>query len=121
MTTINQPPNPEPEKQNLLKRLVNKLKSSPKTVATGVIAIAALGSLGYWGTGVLVKKKLPPFLETQIGNFIQRPIDLGEVKGFSLGGIEFGKTVIPATAKDPDKVTVEGVKVGFNLIPVLFL
>ncbi|MGL4879670.1 MAG: DUF748 domain-containing protein, partial [Waterburya sp.] len=120
MTTINQPPNPEPEKQNFLKRLVNKLKSSPKTVATGVIAIAALGSLGYWGTGVLVKKKLPPFLETQIGNFIQRPIDLGEVKSFSLGGIEFGKTVIPATAKDPDKVTVEGVEVGFNLIPVLF-
>jgi translocation and assembly module TamB len=120
MTTINQPPNPEPEKQNLLKQLVNKLKSSPKTVATGVIAIAAFGSLGYWGTGVLAKKKLPPFLETQISNFIQRPIDLGEMKGFSLGGVEFGKTVIPATAKDPDKVTVEGVKVGFNLIPVIF-
>jgi translocation and assembly module TamB len=120
MTTINQPPSPEPEKQNLFKRLINKVKSSPKTVATGVIAIAAFGSLGYWGTQVLVKKKLPPFLETQIGNFIQRPIDLGEMKGFSLGGIEFGKTVIPATAKDPDKVTVEGVKVGFNLIPVIF-
>jgi autotransporter translocation and assembly factor TamB len=120
MTTINQPPSPEPEKPNLFKRLVNKVKSSPKTVATGVIAIAAFGSLGYWGTQVLVKKKLPPFLETEIGNFIQRPIDLGEMKGFSLGGIEFGKTVIPATAKDPDKVTVEGVKVGFNLIPVLF-
>ena len=118
--SIDQPPNPEPEKQNPVKRLINKLKSSPKTVATGAIAIAAFGSLGYWGTQVLVKKKLPPFLESQIGKFIQRPIDLGEVKGFSLGGIEFGKTVIPATASDPDKVEVDGVKVGFNIFPVLF-
>ena len=120
MTTINQPPNPNPEKKNFLKRLANKLKSSPKKTAGGVIAIAALGSLGYWGLDVLVKKKLPPFLETQIGKFIERPIDLGEVKGFSLSGIEFGKTVIPPTATDPDKVTVEGVKVGFNVFPVLF-
>ncbi len=118
--SINQPPNPEPEKPNPVKRLISKLKSSPKTVATGAVAIAALGSLGYWGTQVLVKKKLPPFLESQIGKFIQRPIDLGEVKGFSLGGIEFGKTVIPATASDPDKVEVDGVKVGFNIFPVLF-
>ncbi len=118
--SINTPPNPEPEKPNPVKRLINKLKSSPKTVATGAIAIAAFGSLGYWGTQVLVKKKLPPFLESQIGKFIQRPIDLGEVKGFSLGGIEFGKTVIPATANDPDKVEVDGVKVGFNIFPVLF-
>ena len=120
MTTINQPPNPNPEKQSFLKRLANKLKSSPKKTAGGVIAIAALGSLGYWGLDVLVKKKLPPFLETQIGNIIERPIDLGEVKGFSLSGIEFGKTVIPPTSTDPDKVTVEGVKVGFNVLPVLF-
>ena len=120
MTTINQPPNPDPEKKSFLKRLVNKLKPTPKKAAGGVIAIAALGSLGYWGLDVLVKKKLPPFLETQIGKFIERPIDLGEVQGFSLSGIEFGKTVIPPTATDPDKVTVEGVKVGFNVFPVLF-
>ena len=120
MTTINQPPNPDPEQKSFLKRLVEKLKPSPKKAAGGVIAIAALGGLGYWGLDVLVKKKLPPFLETQIGKFIERPIDLGEVEGFSLSGIEFGRTVIPPTATDPDKVTVEGVKVGFNIFPVLF-
>ena len=120
MTAINKPPNPEPEKKNLFQHLANKLKSSPKKTAGGVIAIAALGSLGYWGLDVLVKKKLPPFLETQIGNLIKRPIDLGEVKGFSLSGIEFGKTVISPTATDPDKVTVKGVKIGFNVFPVLF-
>ncbi|MEM8828546.1 MAG: translocation/assembly module TamB domain-containing protein [Cyanobacteria bacterium P01_G01_bin.19] len=120
MTTINQPPNQEPEKDNFLQRLVKKLKPSPKKAAGGAIVIVALGGLGYWGVNVLVKKRLPPFLENQIGKFIERPIELGEVKGFSLGGIEFGKTVIPATATDPDKVEVEGVKVGFNVLPVLF-
>ena len=120
MTTINEPPSPDPEKPNPLTKLIDSLKSSPKKVAGGLIAIAALGSLGYWGVNVLVKKKLPPFLETQIGNFIDRPIDLGEVKGFSLSGIEFGKTTIPPIATDPDKVSLEGVKVGFNLFPVLF-
>ncbi|MEO1672328.1 MAG: hypothetical protein AAFR77_16385, partial [Cyanobacteria bacterium J06631_2] len=118
--SVNPPPNPEPQKPNLVQRLFNKLKSSPKQVAGGAVAIAALGSLGYWGTQVLVKKRLPPFLETQIGNIIDRPIDLGEVKGFSLNSIEFGETVIPPTASDPDQVTVEGVKVGFNIFPVLF-
>jgi len=117
---INRPPNHEPQKNSSLKRLITKLKSSPKTVATGTVAIAALGSLTYWGTQVLVKKKLPPFLESQIGNIIERPIELGEVKGFSLGGIEFDKTVIPPTATDPDKVEVERVKIVFNIFPVLF-
>ena len=120
MTTINEPPNPNPEEKNLLQKLVKKLKPSPKKAATGIIAIAALGSLGYWGLNVLVKKKLPPFLETQIGKFIERPIDLGEVESFWLTGIEFGQTVIPPTATDPDKVELEGVKVGFNIFPVLF-
>ena len=118
--SINQPPNPEPEQSNPLKRLVRKLTSSPKKLTGGLLAIAAVGGLGYWGTGILVRQKLPPFLENQIGNIIQRPIYLGEVESFSLNSIEFGKTVIPPTDSDPDKVTVEGVRVGFNIFPVLF-
>ena len=112
--------NHKPAKPNLGKRLTNKLTSSPKKTIGGALAIAVLGSLGYWGTGVIVKQKLPPFLENQIGKVIERPLDLGEVKSFSLNHIEFGKTVIPATATDTDQVTVEGVKVGFNIFPILF-
>lgn len=120
MTIVNQPPNPDPEKKNFLQRLLSKLKLSPKKAVGGVVAIATLGSLGYWGLDSLVKKKLSPVLETQIGKFIERPIDIGEVESFSLTGIEFGKTILPPTATDPDKVLVEGLKVGFNLFSVLF-
>ncbi len=116
----NTPPNSEPEKQNSVRLFLNSLKPSPKKMTIGLAAIAACGALGYWGVQYLVKKKLPPFLETQIGNIIDRSIDLGEVKSFSLGGIEFGKTTIPPTATDPDRVSVEGVKIGFNIFSVIF-
>ena len=118
--SVNPPPTPEPNKPKGIRGLLHKLKPTPKKVTGGLLAIATLGGLGYWGTQVLVKKKLPPFLETQIGKIIERPIDLGEVEGFSLNSIKFGETVIPPTATDPDKVTVEEVKVGFNIFPVLF-
>jgi hypothetical protein len=116
----NQTPNRPPEQPNLITRLLNKLKESPKQVTLGLSAIAAFGVLGYAGTNYLVKTKLSPFLETQISNFIDRPIDLGEVKGFSLNGIEFGKSSIPATATDSDRINLDGIEVGFNLIPVIF-
>ena len=118
--SVNPPPTPNPDKPKGIKRLLNKLKPTPKKVTGGLLAIATLGGLGYWGTQVLVKKKLPPFLENQIGKIIERPINLGEVEGFSLNSIKFGETVIPPTATDTDKVTVEGVEVGFNIFPVLF-
>ncbi|MDJ0688894.1 MAG: translocation/assembly module TamB domain-containing protein [Xenococcaceae cyanobacterium MO_188.B32] len=116
----NRPPNPPPNKSNLIINLLQKLKRPSKKVTIIGISGIVLGIGGYWGLQVLVKKKLPPFLEKQIGNIIDRPIDLGEVKGFSLNGIRFDKTTIPATATDPDYVTVEEVKVGFNILPVIF-
>ena len=116
----NKPPNPEPERQNSLGGLFNNLKASPKKVTVGLTAIATVSILGYAGVQYLVKKQLPPMLETEIGKIIKRPINLGEVKGFSLGGIEFGQTAIPATASDPDRVSLEGIKVNFNIFPIIF-
>ncbi|GAB4531921.1 MAG: hypothetical protein Tsb0014_15850 [Pleurocapsa sp.] len=109
----------EPEKSNLFRRIVNSIKSSPKQVTVGLTALTAIATLGYGGVQYLVKKKLPPLIETQLSKIINRPIDLGEVKGFSLGGIELGQTVIPATANDPDRVFVEGLKVDFRLLPLI--
>ncbi|MDJ0691773.1 MAG: translocation/assembly module TamB domain-containing protein [Xenococcaceae cyanobacterium MO_188.B32] len=116
----NRPPTPPPEEQNWIERLLEKIKHPSKKVTIIGISGLVLGVGGYLGLQVLVKEKLPPFLEVVIGNFIARPIDLGEVQSFSLTGIELGKTEIPATATDPDYVTVEEVKVGFNILPVIF-
>ena len=120
MTIQNRPPKPPSEKPNLIENVLQKLKHPSKKVTIIGISGLVLGIGGYWGIQVLVKQKLPPFLEKQIGNIIDRPIDLGEVQGFSLTGIRFGETTIPATATDPDYVTVEEVKVGFNIFPLIF-
>ena len=120
MTIQNRPPNPPSEKPNLIENLLKKLKRPSKKVTIIGISGVALGIAGYWGLQALVKKKLPPFLAKQIGNVIDRPIDLGAVKSFSLNGIRFSETNIPATATDPDYVNLKEVKVGFNLLPVIF-
>ena len=82
--TNNTSPNHEPESKNSRRSFSNILKPSRKKVTIGLAAIATGGVLGYGGVQYLVKNKLPPLLETQIGNIIKRPIELGEVKGFSL-------------------------------------
>ena len=120
MTKFLQNRPPSSKEPNLIERLLERLRNPSRKVTIIGISGIILGVGGYWGLQVLVKKKLPPFLEDVIGNFIDRPIDLGEVQNFSLIGIEFGKTEIPATATDPDYVAVEEVKVGFNLLPIIF-
>lgn len=119
-STNNIPPTPEPERKNRIQHLLSSFQPSRKKVTIGLAAIATTGILGYAGVDYLVKNKLPPFVETQISNIIKRPIDLGEVKGFSLGGIEFGQTSIPATTNDPDNISLAGVKVDFNIFPIIF-
>ena len=116
----NPSPNPEPERQNSLKSLLNNLKPSAKKVTIGLAAIATVSVLGYAIVQYLVKNQLVPFLETEISNIIDRPVDLGEVKGFSLGSIEFGQTTIPPTASDPDNISLEGIEIDFNIFPIIF-
>jgi autotransporter translocation and assembly factor TamB len=115
----NRPPNPSPKPPNFWRMLLTKLQNSPKTTIIGV-SVVVLGGLGYWGTQVLVKQKLPPFLEQQISKTINRPVDLGEVESFSLTGIKFDSLTVPPTATDPGNVAIDEVQVGFNILPLIF-
>ncbi|NJS16891.1 MAG: DUF748 domain-containing protein, partial [Nostocaceae cyanobacterium CSU_2_110] len=45
---------------------------------------------------------------------------MGEVEGFSLSGVRFGASAIPATATDPDQVKADAVEVGFDPLQLLF-
>jgi hypothetical protein len=67
-----------------------------------------------------VYETLPPFLESQLSNTINRPIDIGEVKSFSLNSVEFGASAVPATPTDSDRVQIQGIEAGFNILPLLF-
>jgi translocation and assembly module TamB len=91
-----------------------------RTVWVWVSTILALSV----GTGLTfgwfyVQRKLAPQVETSLTTALARPIKLGQVDKFTITGLTFGATEVPSTAKDPDKVTIEKIKVEFD--PLLLI
>ena len=85
------------------------------------IAILLVGSAGVsivygW---YFVQRKLIPTIEKEAGNYLHRPLELGDLKSISLSQASFGKSALPATKDNPDYVKVEEVRV--NLAPFHFL
>ena len=68
----------------------------------------------------LIQNKLIPLVETELNDYLGRPIDIGDLKSFSLNSARFGNTILPATEDNPDSAEVSAVKVNFNLLPLLF-
>ena len=84
----------------------------------GILAMTMVG--GLWRLRNFIEKELAPLAEENLTNILNRPISLGEVKGFSLSGVEFGTSSIPQTATDSDRVVAEAVEVGFDPLQLLF-
>ena len=111
-------PSPEPPKND--KNFLQRLFRPSKKKAVGLVAIASVVGLGYYGLQVWAKKNLPGILETQASKFLNRPVDIGEIKSISLAGVRIGKSVIPPTETEEDRIEIEEIDVGFNLLPVIF-
>ena len=47
-------------------------------------------------------------------------MQLGRVERFSLTGLRFGPSSVPATPTDPDRASVKAVEVGFNPLQLVF-
>ncbi len=80
--------------------------------------------LGGAGSGIVygwyfVQRKLVPLIETEAGNYLHRPLELGKLKTISPTGASFGNSALPATNSNPDFVKVQKVKV--NLATLYFL
>ncbi|MER3587488.1 MAG: hypothetical protein C4322_03265, partial [Mastigocladus sp. ERB_26_1] len=83
----------------------------------GILLIGLIG--GAWRLWSFIQKDLTPLAEKSLTTTLNRPVKLGEVKGFSLAGVKFGASAIPATPTDPDRVTVDVVEVGFEPLHLL--
>ncbi len=66
-----------------------------------------------------VQRKLIPLIETEAGNYLHRPLELGELKSLSLTKASFGNSALPPTEDNPDFVKVKEVKINFA--PLHFL
>ena len=89
-----------------------------------LVTITALLLLASAGGGLvygwyLIQRKLIPLIETETGNYLRRPLELGDLKSISLDKASFGSSALPATSENPDFVEVKEVKVNFA--PLYFL
>ncbi|WP_414621663.1 translocation/assembly module TamB domain-containing protein [Calothrix sp. CCY 0018] len=83
-------------------------------------SLVGLGVAGYFGLDYWIRRKLPPLLDQQLTEFVNRPVKVGDVKFWSLSGIRLENSSIPATANDPNYVKAKAVDIGINPIPLLF-
>ncbi|MEH2333934.1 translocation/assembly module TamB domain-containing protein [Nostoc sp.] len=93
-------------------------------LSRGSIALGGLLLLGIvvgiWRLWTFVQTELTPLAQQSLTTTLNRPVKLGRVTQFSLTGVEFGASAIPATPTDPDRATVEVVEVGFDLLQLIF-
>ncbi|GAX38500.1 translocation/assembly module TamB domain-containing protein [Nodularia sp. NIES-3585] len=88
-------------------------------IALGGLLLVGMAG-GIWRLWSFVQKELTPLAESGITNTLNRPVNLGEVTGFSLTGVQFGASSIPATPTDPDRAVVDAVEVGFDPWQLIF-
>ncbi|RMH75058.1 MAG: DUF748 domain-containing protein [Cyanobacteria bacterium J007] len=113
------PPTPEPDRpRNPLKRFVRWLKRpSTLMIGGGVLVLTTAG--GIWGYFWL-DRQLAPLIGRQLSEILNRPVRVGELEGLSFNGIRFGRSLVPATATDPDRISIEAIDVGFDLSPLVW-
>ncbi|MEA5581503.1 translocation/assembly module TamB domain-containing protein [Nodularia harveyana UHCC-0300] len=112
-------PNKEKSSHSFAGKRLWLLLFSRGGIALGVLVLLAMGG-GIWRLWSFVNNELTPLATNGITNTLNRPVNLGEVTGFSLTGVEFGASTIPATATDTDRAVVDAVKVGFNPWQLIF-
>ncbi|MEH2239173.1 translocation/assembly module TamB domain-containing protein [Nostoc sp.] len=76
--------------------------------------------VGIWRLWTFVQTELTPLAQQSLTTTLNRPVQLGRVTQFSLMGVQFGASAIPATPTDPDQAKVESVEVGFDLLQLVF-
>ena len=82
-------------------------------IALGLILLLGIVG-GAWWAWVFLNQKLVPIVESNLSQLLGRPVEVGQLESFSLSGLRFGSSSIPATPTDPDRVKAEAVVVNFD-------
>jgi translocation and assembly module TamB len=90
-----------------------------KMGVAGAILVGGLAGTGWVGWR-LTNHQLVPLLQENLGQILERPLKLGQVKGLSWRGIRIGQTIIPPTAEEFTWAQVDAVDIGIDW-PALLL
>jgi translocation and assembly module TamB len=93
-------------------------RRSPVILGTTLVV---LGS-GYIGLRWWVYRYLPGTIEAKLEPILNRDIEVGAVRRFPLllTGLELGPTFIPPADYDRTDISVQAIRVNFNLMPLLW-
>lgn len=113
---------PEPDKQPKphLHQGLRFFRLNRTTITLSALILLSGLAGGAWWLRNFVYKELAPLVEKNLTQTLNRPVQLGQVKRFSLTSLSFGSSSVPATATDPDWATVEAVDVIFNPVSLIF-
>lgn len=90
----------------------------PRWLGVSVITGSTLllvGAGAAWRGWVWLQGNLTPWLEAELTTALNRPVELGELERLTLSGVRVGPSQIPATATDPDALSLQAVEVQVNL------
>lgn len=114
---------PEPISEPLLDPRPPRRRYAPLLLKVGAgvgTGVALVGAAGWiWGDRI-INTYILPRVEVEIAKSIDRPIDLGEVEGFTFWGVRLGETVLPATDTDESTVTADAVEFSVDARSLLF-
>jgi translocation and assembly module TamB len=112
-------PNPDHHSLYPIRKRLWLLVLSRGSIALGGLLLLGV-IVGIWQLWTFVQTKLTPLAQQSLTTTLNRPVKLGRVTQFSLTGVQFGASAIPATPTDPDQAAVESVEVGFDLLQLIF-
>ncbi|MDX2228056.1 MAG: translocation/assembly module TamB domain-containing protein [Leptolyngbyaceae cyanobacterium bins.349] len=101
-----EPPTPRPRRW---RRIV---------LPVGITVLAGVGGVAFWGWR-WIHNELPGVVADNLSQTLNRPVNVGDVKGVSLSGLVLGESFIPPTPEDTDQASVKEIEVGFNLFQTL--
>lgn len=83
----------------------------------GLVGVSVVGGVGvsWW-----VREQLAPMIETQLTQSLKRPLKIGKLEQFSVNRVRFGSSFLPATERDPNHFSTQGVEASFSLADLLF-
>ncbi|MBD2138966.1 translocation/assembly module TamB domain-containing protein [Anabaena sp. FACHB-1237] len=106
-----------PSNSNFWRLRVIILSRASLAVAS-LLLVGIMG--GTWRLWSFIKQDLTPLATHNLTKTLNRPVKLGHVASFSLTGVNFAASEIPATASDPDKVSIKSVAVRFDIWRLIF-
>ncbi len=82
--------------------------------------VGILGLVGAVAAREWVREKLAPIVASEVSQTLKRPVQIGRLERFTPTSLRFGRSIVPATAIDPDYASTEAVEVQFSIWPLLF-